>query len=195
VPAAWWAAAAAAALYFGLVASGRNGLLKVLPPSLLAAACFPVSPAIAAALVFCAVGDAFLLDKDRYFLHGLAAFLVGHLLFIPGLWARATTGVSPVAAALVGIAFLAVLATVVPRLSPRLRVAVPLYAVALSGMLIAAFGVSPLAAVGAVLFAISDSLIAVNRFVRPLPAAEVLVSATYEGALLLITAAVLVPPG
>jgi uncharacterized membrane protein YhhN len=49
--------------------------------------------------------------------------------------------------------------------------------------------------VGADLFAISDSLIAVNRFVRPLPAAEVLVSATYEGALLLITAAVLVPPG
>ena len=84
MPAPWWGAAVAALAYLGLVARHIMGplrALKMLPALLLAAAVAPSSTYGAAALVASAAGDAFLLDKTRFLLHGLAAFLVGHALF------------------------------------------------------------------------------------------------------------------
>jgi alkenylglycerophosphocholine hydrolase len=194
MPSAWWAALGFAVLYLGTVALGRKGPLKVLPASLLAVAMWPVTPWVGAAMAACALGDAFLLNKDRYFLHGLAAFLVGHALLIPALLQAAARAPSLFVLAIVVAAFLGVLGFVLPRVSGAIRLAIPVYAAALGAMLVAAAAVSPLALAGAAIFAVSDSLLAVNRFVRPLPGAEIAVSLTYQAALLLLTAAILASP-
>lgn len=183
---AWSAAAVAAVGYLGAVAAGRKGWPKVLPALLLAVAAWPAGPLAVAAFGFCALGDALLLDKDRFFLHGLGAFLVGHALFIPVFWAR-SQGEPPLVLGIgVGLFAVAVLAVVVPRLAGVLRVAVPVYAAALAGMVVAAGAVSPVAAAGAVTFAVSDGVLAVNRFVRPVPRAETVVMLTYYAAILLL---------
>lgn len=194
MPLAWWAAAAAAAVYGTRVALGRKGPLKVVPAILLAVAVWSASPLAAFALAFCALGDAFLLDKDRFFLHGLAAFLVAHLLLVPALLQR--TSAAPPGWAFAGIpaAFVIVLAAVLPRVRGRVRLAIPVYAAALAAMLAAAAAVSPIALLAAATFALSDSLLAVNRFVRPLPSADLAVSLTYQSAILLLTFALLTPP-
>jgi uncharacterized membrane protein YhhN len=60
-------------------------------------------------------------------------------------------------------------------------------------MLAAASAVSALAFAAAAIFAVSDSLIAINRFVRPFAGAELAISVTYKGAILLLTWALLTP--
>lgn len=195
MPWAWGGAAAAAAVYLARVALGRKGPLKVVPASLLAVAMWPSSPLAALALAFCALGDALLLDKDRFFLHGLGAFLVAHVLLVPALLSRAAGAPSAGPLAGIALAFVLVLAGVLPRVRGRLRLAIPLYAAALAAMLAAAAAVSPLSLLAAAIFALSDTLLAVNRFVRPLPAADLAVSLTYQSALLLLTGALLrLPP-
>ncbi len=189
----WTAAAVIAAVYTAGVGRGRKGPLKVVPASLLAVAMWSTDPVVAVAMVFCAVGDAFLLDKDRFFLHGLGAFLVAHLLLVPALFARAEAAPPTWVLVTSGVAFAGVLAAVLPRVSGSIRLAVPLYALALAGMLAAASAVSALAFAAAAIFAVSDSLIAVNRFVRPFARAELAISVTYKGAILLLTWALLTP--
>jgi uncharacterized membrane protein YhhN len=144
-------------------------------------------------MAFCAVGDAFLLDKDRFFLHGLGAFLVAHLLLVPALFARAEAPPATWVLVTIGVAFAGVLAAVLPRVRGSIRMAIPLYALALAGMLAAASAVSALAFAAAAIFAVSDSLIAINRFVRPFAGAELAISVTYKGAILLLTWALLTP--
>ena len=191
MPPLWWCAAVAAAGYLGAIAMGRKGWYKVLPALSLAALVAPSSPLASAAFVACAAGDAFLLDKERYFLHGLGAFLVGHLLFVPALLMQ-RCGEPPVwlVVAIVAAA-LAVLAAVVPKLRGKLAVAVPIYALALAVMGIAAGAHGPVATGGALLFVVSDGLLAINRFARPLPRAELLILATYFSALLTLAAGIL----
>lgn len=184
--AGWLAASVAAAGYLVSVFVGRRGWPKVLPALLLAVSVAPASPLAAAGFFCCAVGDACLLDKDRFFLHGLASFLVGHALFVPALLARATGAPSPwLVGGVVAIASVA-LALVVPRLRGLLRVAVPVYAVALGGMTVAAGAVSTVAAAGALTFVLSDGILAINRFVKPVPRADVVVMLTYYAAILLL---------
>ncbi len=189
----WTAAAVLAAIYTAGVARGRKGPLKVVPASLLAVAMWSIDPLVAVAMAFCAVGDAFLLDKDRFFLHGLGAFLVAHLLLVPALFARAEAPPATWVLVTIGVAFAGVLAAVLPRVRGSIRMAIPLYALALAGMLAAASAVSALAFAAAAIFAVSDSLIAINRFVRPFAGAELAISVTYKGAILLLTWALLTP--
>jgi uncharacterized membrane protein YhhN len=129
--------------------------------------------ALVAALVLSTAGDAFLM-VDR-FLPGLASFLLGHVAYVvafslDGLdagWVGA------------GIATAAVLVTAVGRPTVgavrrgehrELAGPVAAYVGVISVMLLTAVGTGdPRAAVGAALFAGSDSLIAQERFVRPRP--------------------------
>jgi uncharacterized membrane protein YhhN len=124
------------------------------------------------ALVLGLAGDVFLLgDSDTRFRLGLASFLVGHLAFVvsfirlgldqPGwLWI----------AWLVLFACLIATRRVVPATFLRggraLAFPVAAYTVVIGAMLIIAFDTGePLIAVGASVFAASDSVLAVNRFV------------------------------
>ena len=182
---------AAALVYLTTVFRGGKGPLKVAPALLLAVSVAPASPVAAAALLACAAGDALLLDKARFFLHGLGAFLVGHGLLVVALWDR---GVGAPPAGLT-IALVVVLLPAAAGLAWRttggLRVAIPIYALALGAMVAAAGTVSVLAVSGAVIFLISDGVLAFNRFVRPIAVAEPVVMTTYYAALFLLAAAFL----
>ncbi len=151
-----------------------------------------------AALVLGLAGDVFLLgDSDTRFRLGLASFLVGHLAFVvsflrlgleqPGwLWL----------AWLVLFACLITTRRVVPATFLRggraLAFPVAVYTVVIGAMLIVAFDTGePLIAVGATVFAASDSILAVNRFVSPRPWAPVAVMVTYHVGQALIVAGVL----
>lgn len=174
-------AAMFASAYLVLVYAGVRGRLrgiKPLPALLLAVA----HPGLAPVLACWAAGDALLLDKDRFFLHGLGAFLLGHLWYIALV--GHTHGVS-VPGLAVGAALAAgMVGTLWSSLRPRLRAPVAAYAVALAGVLAVALAAGTGA--GAALFLLSDAVLAWNRFRSPLPRGDLLVMVTYFAALFLI---------
>ena len=71
---------------------------------------------------------------------------------------------------------------------PPMLVAVVVYSLIISAMVVTATGTpSWLAFAGATLFAVSDSMIAYNRFVAPFPRADLPIMVTYHtGQLLLV---------
>jgi alkenylglycerophosphocholine/alkenylglycerophosphoethanolamine hydrolase len=148
-----------------------------------------------AALACCLVGDVLLMLPKDLFVPGLAAFLVGHALFIGGLLQPPSPpGVPPFTfsslglgvAALAVVAGEAVPATVlfrslVGRGPRRLVPAVAVYVFAIATMVVLAVNVGVLAAAGgAVLFLVSDTVLAWNRFVRPVRSGPVAVHVTYH---------------
>ena len=189
---AWGLVVAAAAVYLGFVSTGRQNLLKLVPALLLAV--LVGDPVFTAAYVLCALGDLFLLDKKRYFLHGLVAFLVAHVVFIVGLAARAPGPPPDAAGGLVGLVATGLLVALLPHTKGVLRFAVPVYAMALAGLAFAGLAHSPLAGLGAVVFMVSDSVLAWNRFRAPVPRAELIILSTYYTALFLLGLAVHLGP-
>lgn len=150
------------------------------------------------ALVLGLVGDVFLLDdSDTRFRLGLAAFLAGHLGYVVCF---ATLGLDPAEWAWVAWVVLLVCLLVTRQVAPAtymrggaaLAVPVALYTVVIGAMLILAFDTGePLIAAGATVFAASDSILAVDRFVQPRPWAHVVVMVTYHVGQALIVAGVL----
>jgi uncharacterized membrane protein YhhN len=150
--------------------------------------------ALVAAVVLCLIGDVALLDdRETRFLAGLGAFALGHgayvatALFAGVSWPRlavafpflavvlgvqAITGMLPGARRAGGVAMMA---------------AVALYSAIISAMVVTASGTSCwLAAAGAMLFAVSDSIIGYHRFVKPVPRSDVAVMTTYHGGQVLL---------
>jgi uncharacterized membrane protein YhhN len=149
-------------------------------------------------LVFGLAGDVFLLgDTDTRFRLGLSSFLVGHLAFVVSF---TRLGLDPPgwqwAAWLVLFACLIATRRVVPATMLRggraLAFPVAVYTVVIGAMVIVAFDTGhPVIAVGATVFAASDSLLAVDRFVAPRPWAPVAVMVTYHLGQALIVAGLL----
>jgi uncharacterized membrane protein YhhN len=140
-----------------------------------------------AALVCSLAGDVLLMLPQDLFVGGLAAFLVGHVFYLVGLW---THGPSAWALA---IAVVVVIAVVVPLgrkilgaiaasdEPPELRIAVTGYIAVISAMLATALATgNVVAGAGAVLFVTSDSMIAWDRFVRRFSWAPVAIMVTYH---------------
>lgn len=193
IPPLWGAAAAASVVYLWMVGRGRKNALKVVPALLLAWATVGIDPWFGVAYAACALGDGFLLDKERFFLLGLVAFLVGHIAFVvaflraPGL----VDATMPQLVLILGAA-LGMLAVLLPAVrSTLLKVAIPVYATALAAMGITAARYSPLAGAGAFFFLVSDAALAVNRFRRPFRGAEPFVMTLYYMALLTLGTAIL----
>ena len=166
------------ALYHGAVWRDREPSMvrtafKTLPVGLLAVAAFVGgAPLLAvAALALCALGDACLAhDGDSAFLAGLTAFLVGHLAYAAVFGLALEPGMTD-GAAFMALAVLTVLsvAAVYGWLWPALgamRLPVALYCLAIGAMVMLAIGSvwAPLVAIGAALFAASDSVLAWERF-------------------------------
>ncbi|MCC2633338.1 MAG: hypothetical protein K0S48_1224 [Ramlibacter sp.] len=146
-----------------------------------------------AALALCLAGDV-LLMLEGLFIPGLVSFLAAHLCYLalfkqgqrwfPSGRALAAT----LAAAVAMVAFL------FPHLGPVLKVAVAAYAVVIALMAAQAIGravvlrdaASVAVAAGSVVFMLSDTLLAINRFAQPLPMAQFWVLATYYAAQVLI---------
>ncbi len=162
--------------------------LKVGPGLLLAGLLAPAHPLAAGGMLLSAVGDAFLLDKSRFFLHGLAAFLVGHLLFIPAF--LGISGAMPAPALVLALLVCAggLLAVVRPR-KPALRIAVPIYALVLVAMVAAASTLGRVGLCGGLLFLLSDAALSIRLFKQDFYRADLLVMLTYYGALLTLSAA------
>jgi uncharacterized membrane protein YhhN len=139
------------------------------------------------ALAFGLLGDVFLLGRTTgRFQAGLAAFLVGHLAYLgcfvalglgrPG-WALA--GVAVAGAAMFQAR--GVLPATHRSDGPVLSVPVGVYMLVITAMVVAAWATGDwLVALGASVFVGSDTLLAINRFVRPLPRADVAVMVAYH---------------
>lgn len=168
------------------VARGRKALEYVAKPATLiallafAATGDDASGWLLAALALSLVGDVLLMLPADLFVGGLAAFLAAHLAYVVAIEATAP-------ARLVGLAVVAVvtipLAVRIVRAvdEPALRPPVVAYVLAISVMVGSALGSGEaMAAAGAVLFMASDTLIAWNRFVRPLAWAPVAIMVTYH---------------
>jgi uncharacterized membrane protein YhhN len=150
------------------------------------------------ALVFGLAGDVFLLERsDSRFRLGLAAFLVGHLAFVfcfveLGLDPQGWNYLSLLVLAACLLATRQVAASTYLRGGLALAVPVAVYTVVIGAMVIYAFTTGePLIAVGATVFAISDTVLARDRFVRPWDRAQLLVMVTYHVGQALIVAGVL----
>jgi len=144
-----------------------------------------------AALVFSLLGDVLLMLPRDAFVAGLAAFLVAHVCYVVGFWTDPPAAIAMLIASIVVVLAVAPIARTVLRAlasEPALRPPVAIYMVVIATMVASAIASgNVVAAVGAVLFAASDSLIAWDRFVRPVARAEVTIMVTYHlGQILLV---------
>lgn len=196
--AAWIAlgvAALAAVADWAAVARGNTRLEYVAKPLAMAALLIvaatldPADPTrrmwFVAAVGCSLIGDVLLmLPRDR-FLPALVAFLIAHLSYLAGL----LRGEASAAGLVAGVALMALAVVITGR--PLLRVLrrrhaelvtpVVIYIVAISAMVVAAATFGPLAAaVGALLFGASDSILARQRFLQPQPWAPVAVMVLYH---------------
>jgi uncharacterized membrane protein YhhN len=205
-----FATAAAIGLAYGWFAlewpkGWLRAIWKTLPVALLAAAAhFGGAPQLLVlALVFAAVGDGFLaFEGQRYFLAGLAAFLICHLayafVFSAGQNPQWSAGVAFFAgtAAIFGVT-IAAYRHLRPALGP-MRLPVGVYCGVIAAMAVAAWsrGPEPVLLAGVGLFMASDLVLAMATF-RLAPhspwrqASERLIWFAYLAAQLLITGAFL----
>ena len=150
-----------------------------------------------AALCFHSAGDVLLeWDRTNFFLPAVGTFMLGHLLYLATFWpdVAAFEAMSVAKKILLGAIVLygVVMAMlIVPHLPKNLLAAVVLYMGVILAMTIVVTCTSyrnPWLIVGAILYVISDSLIALNTFVRPLgPGAHLIWPLYYAGQLLLVT--------
>ncbi len=148
-----------------------------------------------AALAASMAGDVFLMLPGGYFIPGLASFLVAHLFYI-ALFRQGISWFPSTRALLLTMGVgAAMYAWVWGGLTdPVLKVAVAAYVAIISLMVAQAIGratvlredASKAVALGACIFMLSDSLIAVNRFVQPLPLVSLWVLTTYYVAQILM---------
>lgn len=152
---------------------------------------------IIAALLFSFSGDSFLLLEDKqplFFIFGLVSFLITHLLYIIYF-----LGIKPLGNSLLKThPYLPLLiagfgAGLIYLLYPwlgEMKIPVMVYAAIICSMLLCSFymyksvkqsvGLQFIA--GAVLFVLSDSLLAINKFYQPFQFAAILIMLTYCGA-------------
>ena len=146
-----------------------------------------------AALAFCLLGDIALLESSR-FVFGLASFLLAHVLFI-GLFLRWDQGqfrLLPAAmvfllAGLFYVEISAALAAMSYPVSIYTSVIALMLAAAISLALNDATNSAYQIGIGAMLFAVSDGILAYNKFVENLPWADAAVLSSYWLALIFIT--------
>lgn len=201
------ALAAAALATWSEVAGRRRVHLAAKPTAtaliigVAAAAAAPVPPAyktlVLAGLCFSLLGDVALMFPDKWFTAGLVSFLAAQVLYILAFRPLPGRPVSPATFlpfVLFGLLMFFLLA---PKLGP-MKVPVFVYVVAIvtmAGFAAARYvdrGGTPalLAFLGAVLFLVSDSVLAYDRFARKVPGARLIVLGTYFPAQLLIALSV-----
>lgn len=154
-------------------------------------------------IFFSLLGDLLLIEPERYFLHGLVAFLLAHLGYIIGF----NLPPMPPSALTFGLAIFVAL-TVFPLIrrillalrasgQRALRMPVQAYATVITLMLLSALltifrsdwasRAALLAASGAILFVASDVVLAWNKFVQPIPRGKLLNITLYHLGQILLT--------
>lgn len=158
----------------------------------------PGGVALLLALALGGVGDVFLLgDSEPRFVGGLAAFLLGHLAYVA---AFAQRGLDRPVLAVVGAVLVAVALVAGRRILPAaardggagLGVAVGAYMAVIAAMTLTGWATGrPLVAAGVTLFVVSDTVLALGRFVGARPWTGPVVIVTYHLAQALIVAGLL----
>jgi alkenylglycerophosphocholine/alkenylglycerophosphoethanolamine hydrolase len=212
IPAALYAAAAALSAVLAIAAEWEERrhrsfyLLKPLTTTLILAAALAQAPAsgsdyqhlVAIALALSLVGDACLMfDGDLWFAGGLGSFLLAHVGFILAFLKGVPLGLPPAWTLLTLLYGMGLCAWLLPR-AGSLRLPVAVYCLVLLGMTLAAAlrfqalysRQALLALAGALLFAVSDSSLAVRRFGGPYRGAQALILSTYWVSIGLIAASV-----
>lgn len=151
--------------------------------------------AVLVGLVLSLIGDVFLMLPGDWFVPGLVAFLLAHVCYIVAFVAGSSGKARAMAFLVVAAVAAGNLVGLLPRVDAALKVPVLAYVAVLATM--AAFALARawtpaiaqvlprsarLAAIGAVLFMVSDSLLAWDRFVGGVPAPALLVLGTYYAA-------------
>jgi len=149
---------------------------------------------VMAALAFSWAGDVFLISSN-WFIAGLVSFLIAHIFYIIAYQktGAATGELRPLDVVMFVLYGFLLIWLIYPGLGDLL-VPVLIYALVLLGMGVWAHkrrGATSaasfrLVAFGAILFAISDGLIAVNKFAYPIPAERILIMSIYMTAQYLI---------
>lgn len=135
-------------------------------------------------LLFSAAGDIALdLNHNRYFVYGLGFFLLAHIFYTTALSQHFSTTKLFQPLTLTVIGALAVYVVVMslllrPKLG-SLASAVYLYIAVITVMGISASFCSSMTLAGALIFIISDSLIAINKFLQPIPGSSYWIMITY----------------
>jgi uncharacterized membrane protein YhhN len=147
---------------------------------------------ILAALLFSWIGDVLLMFDDRnelYFLLGLSSFLIAHLFYIVffhNIRVREQVGSKPWLLLPVLAYYVGLITLLSPYLGDK-RIPVRVYGIVISFMLLVALHMfyiknKPAAyrmIIGAILFVISDSVLAINKFYHPFEGAGIIVMLTY----------------
>ena len=149
-------------------------------------------------LLFSIGGDTLLMfvengpKDDRFFLLGLGSFLLAQLSYLTGFlkYPGARTGAvfqRPFLALPFLLYLIVLLSSLWEGIPEAMKLPVAIYALAIVGMAVAAYNLRnkwsittflPLIA-GVLLFVLSDSLIAINKFGDPIPLARIFIMSTY----------------
>jgi uncharacterized membrane protein YhhN len=144
---------------------------------------------VIAALAVSLVGDVFMMLRKKNFAAGLAAFLTAQLLYC-GAFLTTMTPVVDFGTVLPLLLYaMVMMGLLFPHLG-NMKIPVAFYILVITVM--AGLGIERFVEIGgtaalraflaAVLFVVSDSVLAVNRFVRKFPAAQALILSTYFAA-------------
>ncbi|KAH6851363.1 YhhN-like protein [Chaetomium sp. MPI-CAGE-AT-0009] len=161
--------------------SGRRMIVKTASTALLSAlVVIQDGPLLlAGALALGSVGDAFLAwDDDTSFLYGLASFLVAHIFYIVVFFRRDTDrsvliqslleGWRAVAAGFLSLLVPVMIAALMPRIDTTLRPPVTLYSLTIFVMALTALtSDSGQVISGSLMFSVSDTILAADRFLVP----------------------------
>lgn len=147
---------------------------------------------VTAALFFSWLGDIFLMNEgEQYFIAGLAAFLLAHLNYIVFFSRLRRKSIrrpwNPYVIAILAFYTGLLYFFLSSHLNNTLQIPVFVYALVIATMFAAAYhafpdqqaGIGRWCVIGAGLFIISDSLLAINSFVQPFKAAGLLIMVTY----------------
>jgi sterol desaturase/sphingolipid hydroxylase (fatty acid hydroxylase superfamily) len=186
-----------AALATATAAVGMTEIFRALKPAVMALAIVFVLQRgraqwlLVAALAFSMIGDILLPAR---FIPGLVSFLCAHACYIALFRQDAPWFASRKAlACTLGAAGL-MYAVLFPNLDPVLKIAVACYAIVIASMAAQAIGRATVlrdsnavgVAVGACIFMLSDSILAIDKFAISVPMADFFVLATYYAAQILI---------
>ncbi|MBK5565638.1 lysoplasmalogenase [Ensifer sp. SSB1] len=150
--------------------------------------------AVAVGLVFAAAGDLFLMLPGDYFLAGLVCFLLTHCAYIFALTRDARLAAHPVVFTVFALIALSVVAGLWTSLPSEMRIPVIIYALALGAMAAQAISrarqlsgtprelTARYAAIGGLLFLVSDTVLAYGRFRFDIPLNAFWVLGTYYAA-------------
>jgi uncharacterized membrane protein YhhN len=147
------------------------------------------------ALACSLAGDVFLMLPGNYFVPGLASFLLAHVFYITLLRQQTPWFANRGALGIVLAVGLVMYGVVFKGLdNPVLAVAVAVYVAVISLMAAQAIGRATVVAdspsrwvaAGACIFMLSDAIIAINKFVAPVPLAPLWILSSYYAAQMLI---------